>query len=423
MKIMSTPYHDFLFLNQTFDPQTHLFAKYYLETDGDFLTVAGGIAAESSIGTWTKLSTQKAETFQKYCAKVYFADPKKGIIQIAYPIDLFEPGNLPQLLSSIAGNIYGLKEVKKLKLLNLEFPEIYVRSFPGPQIGLKGIKEITGVADRPLIGTIIKPKEGLSSQEHTEVAMETYRGGVDLVKDDENLTSPAFNLFSDRVNYLTDSMKEAGFLGKDNPLTGGEKIYAFNITASSEIMKERAELVKQKGGNCIMVDILTCGFSGVQFIRNQNYGLIIHGHRAMHAALTRDPHHGLTMLVIAKLARLAGIDSLHTGTIVGKMEGGAKEILEINKFLTSEWYDLKKVLPVASGGLSPLDVPELYKYFGNDILLNFGGGIHGHPEGSKIGAQAVKQAVEGVTRGQSLEDYSQTHDALKIALEHWRKKV
>lgn len=410
-----SPYHDFLFLNQTFNPENHLFAKYYFETDSDFLTVAGGIAAESSIGTWTQLTTQKKDTFQKYCAKVYFADPKKGIIQIAYPIDLFEPGNLPQLLSSVAGNIYGLKEIKKLKLLNLKFPESYVKSFLGPQIGLDGIRKITGVYNRPLIGTIIKPKEGLNSREHTEVAMETYRGGVDFDKDDENLTSPPFNLFSDRVNYLTDSMKREGFLGKEK-----EKIYAFNITASSEVMKERAELVKEKGGNCIMIDILTCGFAGVQYIRNQNYGMIIHGHRAMHAALTRDPHHGLTMLVIAKLSRLSGIDSLHTGTIVGKMEGEEKEILEINKFLTSDWYGLKKVLPVASGGLSPLDVPELYKYFGNDILLNFGGGIHGHPNGSKTGAQAVKQAVEAVINNQTLEQFSQSHEALKTALKHWR---
>ena len=412
---MSSPYQDFLFLNQEFSPKNHLFAKYYLETDDDFLTIAGGIAAESSVGTWTKLSTQKADTFQKYCAKVYFASPKKGIIQIAYPIDLFEPGNLPQLLSSIAGNIYGLKEVKKLKLLNLEFPESYVKSFPGPQIGLEGIRKIAGVYDRPLIGTIIKPKEGLNSQEHTEVAMETYRGGVDFVKDDENLTSPPFNLFSDRVNLLTDNMKQTGFLGKDK-----QKIYAFNITASSEVMKVRAELVKQKGGNCIMVDILTCGFSGVQYIRNQNFGMIIHGHRALHAALTRDPHRGLTMLVIAKIARLAGIDSLHTGTIVGKMEGGEEEVLEINKFLTSDWYGLKKVLPVASGGLSPLDVPELYKYFSNDILLNFGGGIHGHPEGSFKGARAVYQAVEGTVKGLGLEEFSKSHEELKSALNHWQ---
>lgn len=412
---MITPYHDFLFLNNSYDPQTHLFAKFYFETDDDFYTVAGGIAAESSIGTWTQLTTQKKELFENYCAKVYYADKSRKIIQIAYPLILFEPGNLPQLLSSVAGNIYGLREIKKLKLLNLEFPKKYVLSFPGPQIGLEGIKELTGVSNRPLIGTIIKPKEGLDYKEHTEVALESYRGGVDLVKDDENLTSPSFNPFLSRVRLLTEKMKEEKFLQSSS-----EKIYAFNITSSAEIMKERAEFVKANGGNCIMIDVLTCGFASLQFIRAQKYGLVIHGHRAMHGAFTRDPHHGLTMLVFAKICRLAGIDSLHTGTIVGKMEGEAKEVLEINKFLTSNWHGLKKVLPVASGGLSPLHVPDLYNYFGNDILLNFGGGIHGHPDGSRAGAEAVIEAVNASVKKIPLSEYSLSHPLLNKALSHWK---
>lgn len=404
---MDSPYKSFLFLNQTFDPESHLFAKYYLETDEDFLTVAGGVAAESSIGTWTFLTTQRQETFNKYCAKVFFADKDKGLIKIAYPIDLFEKGNLPQLLSSVAGNIFGLKEVKKLKLLDLDMPESYVTSFPGPRFGIDGIREITKVENRPLIGSIIKPKEGLSSEEHAKIAMDVYHGGVDLVKDDENLTSPPFNPFYDRVHLLTDEMKQ-------------DKIYCFNITASAEVMKERAEFVKSRGGNCIMIDILTAGFSSLQYIRNLNYDLLIHAHRAMHAALTRDPKEGISMLVIAKLARLAGVDSLHTGTIVGKMEGGEEEVLTINKFLTSDWFGLKKVMPVASGGLSPLMIPNLMKYFGDEVILNFGGGIHGHPQGSFEGAKAVVQAVEAVKSGVSLEEYGKTHEALKIALEHWK---
>lgn len=412
---MVLPYHSFLFLNQSFDPETHLFATYILQTNNDFETTAGGIAAESSIGTWTELTTQKKFTFNKYCAKVFYADKHSGIIKIAYPIELFEPGNIPQLLSSVAGNIYGLKEVKKLKLLDLILPKNYVLSFPGPQIGLEGIREITGVKNSPLLGSIIKPKEGLSSKEHAEVALQVYRGGINLVKDDENLTSPSFNTFYNRVQIVTDSMKKEKFLRY-----GPEKIHAFNITASCEVMKERAEFARSRGSNCVMIDILTAGFSGTQYIRNQNYGMILHGHRAMHAALTRNPEEGLTMMVLAKLARLAGIDSLHTGTIVGKMDGGAEEVLQVNNFLTSDWYGLKKTLPVASGGLSPLDVPDLLGYFGSDILLNFGGGIHGHPRGSLEGAKAVVQAVEAVKRDISLTEYGKTHEALKIALEHWK---
>lgn len=411
---MDSPYKSFLFLGQAFDPEKHIVATYKLQTDEDFLTVAGGVAAESSIGTWTFLTTQSKENFNKLCAKVFFADKNTGLIKIAYPLDLFEKGNIPQLLSSVAGNIFGLKEVKKLRLIDLELPEIYVKSFPGPEVGLDGIKEKVGIKNRPLVGSIIKPKEGLSSLDHTKVAMEVYRGGLDFVKDDENLTDPVFNPFYDRVELLTDAMKKEKYLEGEN-----EKIYAFNITASSEVMKERAEFVKSRDGNCIMVDILTCGFSGVQYIRNQKYGLIIHGHRAMHAALTRDPERGISMLVLAKIARLSGIDSLHTGTIVGKMEGVEEEVLKINKFLISDWYGLKRVLPVASGGLSPLSIPDLMKYFGNDILLNFGGGIHGHPNGSQKGAVSILQAVEAVKNEKSLKDFAKDYPELEVALNHF----
>jgi len=412
---MNSPYKSFLFLNQTFDPEKHIVATYKLQTDEDFFIVAGGVAAESSIGTWTFLTTQNKENFNKLCAKVFFADSKTGIIKIAYPLDLFEKGNIPQLLSSIAGNIFGLKEVKKLKLLDLELPKEYVISFPGPALGIDGIKKLTGIKDRPLLGSIIKPKVGLSAKDHTRVAMEVYKGGIDFVKDDENLTDQVFNPFYERVELITNEMKKEKYLQN-----GDEKIYAFNITAPSEVMKERAEFVKSRDGNCIMIDILTVGFSGVQYIKNQKYGMIIHGHRAMHAALTRDPDSGISMLVLAKIARLVGIDSLHTGTIVGKMEGGEEEVLKINKFLTSDWFGLSKVLPVASGGLSPLSVPNLIKYFGNDVLLNFGGGIHGHPKGSLNGAKAVIEAVEAVKNGETLDKYSENHEDLKIALNHWK---
>ena len=170
-----------------------------------------------------------------------------------------------------------------------------------------------------------------------------------------------------------------------------------------------------------MVDIITVGFGALQSLRKQNLGLIIHGHRAMHAALTKNEKHGIAMLVWAKLARLAGIDELHTGTVIGKMEGGKEEVTEINKFLLSEWYGLGKTLPVASGGLHPGLIPDLIDILGNNVILNFGGGIHGHPMGSIAGVLAVRQAIEAVKRGVSLESYAKSHPELKVAMEYWNK--
>lgn len=415
----ASPYRSYLHLGEKVDPQKHILATFRLAAQGNFGEVAGGVAAESSVGTWTQVITQLKEVWEKLHARVLKADKKTGFLEIAYPLELFEPGNIPQLLSSVAGNIFGLKEVKKLKLLDLELPQVYVKSFPGPKLGVKGIRKLSGVFGRPLIGCIIKPKEGLDVRQHARVAMEVYEGGVDFVKDDENLTSQNFNPFKDRVAEIMKCLNDS------NPArsSGGHlnKIYAFNITASAEVMKERAEWVKKHRGNCLMVDILTVGFSAFQYIRNQDHNLILHGHRAGHAALTRDPEEGISMLVLAKLARLAGVDSLHTGTVVGKMEGGEEEVVTINKFLLSEWYGLKPVLPVASGGLYPSLIPDLVKILGKEVLLNFGGGIHGHPRGSKAGAQAVYQALEATEKEIPLTIYAKAHPELKEALETWSK--
>lgn len=415
---MANTYKSYLSIGESIDRQNHIIASFYLQSDGQpFDRTAGGVAAESSVGTWTDVSLQEKTLWEKLHGKVIEMDETSGLVKVAYPLELFESGNIPQLLSSIAGNIFGLLEISALRILDIEFPEIFVKSFPGPFWGIEGIRKITGVFDRPLIGSIIKPKLGLTTEEHMNAALNVYEAGVDLVKDDENLTSQTFNNFYKRVEVGAEKMKGGQFLVK-----GAEKIYAYNITASYDEMIKRAEYVVEKGGNCLMIDILTSGFASVCGIRNKNLGKIIHAHRAMHAAFTRSKQYGISMLVIAKLARLAGVDSLHTGTIVGKMEGGKEEVLTINNFLQSDWYGLKTVLPTASGGLHPGHIPDLYKLLGKDVLCNFGGGIHGHPDGSKKGAKAVVQGFEAAIKNIALAEYAKDHPELAKALEKWGVK-
>lgn len=412
---MANPYKSYLSIGESIDRKNHIIVSFYLQSEGQpFDKTAGGVAAESSVGTWTDVNLQGKTLWDKLHGKVFEADEKMGSVKIAYPLELFEPGNIPQLLSSIAGNIFGLLEVSALRILDIDFPEIFIKSFPGPFWGIEGIRKITGISNRPLIGSIIKPKLGLSHIEHMNAALDVFEAGVDLVKDDENLTSQSYNSFYNRVDEGTNQMKRSGFLGK-----GSEKIYAYNITASYEEMLKRAEYVVAKGGNCLMIDILTSGFAAVCGIRNKNFGKIIHAHRAMHAAFTRSKQYGISMLVIAKLARLSGVDSLHTGTIVGKMEGGKEEVLAIDNFLRGEWYGLKTVLPTASGGLHPGHIPDLYRLLGKDVLCNFGGGIHGHPDGSKAGAAAIVQAFDAATKNISLTEYAKDHKELMRALEKW----
>jgi ribulose-bisphosphate carboxylase large chain len=206
---------------------------------------------------------------------------------------------------------------------------------------------------------------------------------------------------------------------KAEDITGQKKVYVANITARVHNMLKRAEFVKAQGGRVAMMDIVTVGFSGVQHIRDQNFGLILHGHRAMHGAFTHSSRHGIAMLPLAKIARLAGIDQLHTGTVIGKMRGGAEEVSEINHCMRRQWHDIKPTLPIASGGVHPGLVPEMVRLIGKDVIINMGGGIHGHPDGTRSGAMAARQAVEASMKNVDLQMYARENHELARALEKW----
>lgn len=404
--------------------ESEIIATFYVESKLPLENIAVEIAKESSIGSWTKLTTSSQKIFDKLAPQIFYLNEKNKIIKIAYPIALFEFGNIPQLLSSLAGNIFSMKIINNLRLLDIEFPKKYIDSFQGPRWGIDGIRKILDINQRPLIGSIIKPKVGLSAKQHAQLAHDVWRNGVDIVKDDENLTDQSFNKFKTRVNEVLKQRKKA------EQETGQKKMHVFNVTGPADVMLQRAKYVKSKSGRCIMIDLVACGLDNVQYLRKQNLGLIIHGHRAGHSMLTRNPKHGMTMLVLAKLSRLAGIDQLHTGTVVGKMEGDKDEVITINQFLKedwqhfnflrSNWSKLKPVMPIASGGLHPALMPKLIKLLGNDLIINFGGGLHGHPDGSIAGAIACKAAVEAIFKKINLMKYSKSFPELKIALKYWK---
>jgi len=401
------------FVDPKYKPfKSDLVCTFYVEPDGISLKeAAGGVAAESSVGTWTELTTVKPYV-DKLAAHVFSIEGK--VVRIAYPVELFEAGNMPNILSSVAGNVFGLKALKNLRLLDVEFPAELVKTFKGPQFGIEGIRKLLKVPKRPLVGTIIKPKLGLKTVDHAKVAYESWAGGCDIVKDDENLSSQGFNPFEDRI------VKTLEMRDKAESETGERKVYMANITAETELMLKRAEFVAAHGGEYVMVDILTCGFSALQTLRDHNFKLVIHAHRAGHAAFTKNPKHGIAMRPIAKVARIIGVDQLHVGTVVGKMSETKHEVAENIEALKTPLNGIKRVLPVASGGLHPRLIPALMELFGNDFVIQAGGGIHGHTNGTLAGATAMRQAVDATMESKTLEQYAQTHNELRVALELWR---
>ncbi len=385
---------------------------------------AEAVAAESSIGTWTTIATMSPE-IKKMGAKVF--EIKGNMVKIAYPLELFEPGNMPQIWSSVAGNIFNMKDVEFLRLEDASWPRKLVTSFKGPKFGIPGIRKLLRVKDRPLCGTIVKPKLGLSEKGHAKVAYEAWSGGLDIVKDDENLTSQPFNKFHERI------IQTLKLRDKAEDETGEKKIYMPNVTAETSEMIKRAKFVKDCGGEYAMVDILTIGWSGLQSIReaNEDLKLVLHAHRAMHGALTRNKNHGISMLFIADTVRLIGVDQLHIGTAVGKMMETKEDVMMVGEEieggfvkakghrLQEDWHGVKPVFAVCSGGLHPGLIPPLIKMLGKDIIVQAGGGVHGHPSGTKAGAAAMRQVIDAVMKKENVREYAKTHKELDQAIKKW----
>ncbi|MFB6133134.1 MAG: type III ribulose-bisphosphate carboxylase [Halanaeroarchaeum sp.] len=376
----------------------------------DMEDVAGRVASESSNGTWATLDVDASIT--DLSATAFAIDGKD--VTIAYPPDLFEGANMPQILSCIAGNIMGMKAVDAIRLRDVEWPEELATSFPGPQFGSAVKERFLEAPDRPALATVPKPKVGLSTEAHAKIGYRAWTGGIDLLKDDENLTNQSFNRFEDRV--------ARSFEMRDRAVeeTGDAKGYLVNITADAEEMKRRADLVADHGGNFVMVDVITVGWGAVQTVREYagDLGLAIHAHRAMHAAFDRLDHHGVAMRVLAQVARLVGVDHIHTGTAnLGKLEN--EDTAGINEWLASDLYGLRDVLPVASGGLHPGTVEPLLERVGPDVMIQAGGGVHGHPDGTKAGGRAFRQAVDAALSGIDPETYAADHPELAVALDQW----
>jgi len=400
------------FVDLTYQPkENELICTFQVDPEGiSFEEAAGGVAAESSVGTWTELTTEKPYV-KRLAAHVF--NIETNLVKIAYPIELFETSNIPNILSSVAGNVFGLKTLKNLRLLDIKFPTQLLNGFKGPAFGIAGIRKLLKVPKRPLIGTIIKPKLGLETKDHAKVAYEAWFGGCDIVKDDENLSSQSFNPFKERLVQTLEARDKA------QTQTGERKVYMINITAETNVMLKRADAVLDQGGEYVMVDILTCGWSALQTLRDQNFKLVIHAHRAGHAAFTKNQQHGIAMKPIATIARIIGIDQLHVGTVVGKMSETKTEVVANISACKAKLDNLKSVLPVASGGLHPRLVPSLIETFGNDFVIQAGGGIHGHPKGTISGAKAMRQAVDAKFEGKTLAEYAKNHYELELALKHW----
>jgi ribulose-bisphosphate carboxylase large chain len=391
------------------------------------------VAGESSTATWTVVWTDRLTAHEHYQAKCYRVDAVPNIegqyiAYIAYDIDLFEEGSIANLTSSIIGNVFGFKALKALRLEDMRIPLHYVKTFQGPAHGIIMEREYLDKFGRPLLGATTKPKLGLSARNYGRVVYEALRGGLDFTKDDENINSQPFMRWRDRYLYSMEGVNRA------IAATGEVKGHYLNVTAGTmEDMYERATFAKELGSVIIMID-LTIGYTAIQSMAKwaRANSLILHLHRAGHGTYTRQKNHGVNFRVIAKWMRLAGVDHIHAGTVVGKLEGDPnatagyydtcremKQPVDRVKgiFFEQDWGAMPGMMPVASGGIHAGQMGDLLHYLGEDVVLQFGGGTIGHPMGIAAGAEANRVALEAMIKARNEgRDYrKEAQDILKAA--------
>ena len=383
----------------------------------DPIEAAAAVAGESSTATWTVVWTDRLTACDSYRAKAFKVEPVPNnpgqvFAWIAYDIILFEQGSIANMTASLIGNVFGFKPLKALRLEDIRIPVAYVKTFDGPPTGLIVERERLDKFGRPLLGATTKPKLGLSGRNYGRVIYEGLKGGLDFMKDDENINSQPFMHWRDRFLYVMDAVNKA------SAATGEVKGSFLNVTAGTmEDMYERAEFARELGSVVVMIDLVV-GWTAIQSMSRwaRRNDMILHMHRAGHGTYTRQKAHGISFRVIAKWLRLAGVDHLHAGTAVGKLEGDpltvqgyynvcrdsfTRQDLPRGIFFDQDWCDLRKVMPVASGGIHAGQMHQLLDLFGDDVVLQFGGGTIGHPAGIQAGAVANRVALEAMVKARN----------------------
>lgn len=413
-----------------------IYATYFIETAYPLAEAAATMAGEQSTGTFLRVPGETDELRERFAAKVESIEegkpataptlPGSGTpknwdgkhrtaeVILSWPLHNIGP-SLPNLLATVAGNLSELKPFSGLKLLDITLPPAFLDAYQGPQFGVEGTRNLTGVFDRPIIGTIIKPSIGQTPEATAQQAKTLAEAGIDFIKDDELQSDCPHCPFNARVTAVLD------VLNNHAARTGKRVMYAANITGDLDQMLARLAHIEANHGTCAMVSMNSIGLPAMKIIR-KHAKVAIHGHRNGWGMIGRSPAAGMSFVAFQKLWRLAGIDHTHVNGLRNKFcESDESVIASARACLTPMFPAPHKgceVMPVFSSGQSARQAPDTWKALGTtNLIYACGGGIMGHPQGVAAGVTSLHQAWEAATKEIPLSTYAETHPELKAALE------
>lgn len=404
-------------------------ATYIIETSQEIERTAEILAGEQSTGTFVRVARESEDVRARFAAQVTsieelapsgasplpgsIGDPstrKRARISLRFPLSNFGP-SLPNLQAAVAGNLFEIKELAAIKLIDIDIPAAFAERYPGPAFGLEGTRRLMSRPRGAMIGTIVKPSIGLSPTELAEVVGELCEAGIDFIKDDELQGNSPSSPLAERVRAVMPVIERYA------DRTGFKPMYAFNITDDIGRLEANHDLVVAAGGTAVMACINMVGLAGVEYLRG-HAEVPIHGHRAMFGAISRSEQLGFSFRAWQKLARLSGVDHLHTNGISNKFYESDAEVLDSIEAVREPLLNQRAIVPVLSSGQWAGLAHATYAATGtSDLLVLAGGGIHGHPGGAAAGVESMRSAWASAERGESVEQAITSSPAFATATE------
>ncbi|MCR8842909.1 2,3-diketo-5-methylthiopentyl-1-phosphate enolase [Paenibacillus sp. SC116] len=398
-------------------------ATYRLYDDrADFHKKAESIAVGLTLGSWTDIPETKKASMQKHLGRVVdvhihdsdIPGERYADVRIAYP-DVNFSRDIPAMLVTVFGK---LSMDGRVKLLDLDWSTSFQQAFAGPKFGIEGIREQLGVYNRPLLMSIFKSVIGHDLDALREQFYQQALGGVDLIKDDEILFENPLTPIQDRVKICLEAAKQA------EEATGKKLLYAANLTGPTFELRDQARRAIDAGANALLFNVLSYGYDALHGLASDpEISVPIMAHPALAGALYPSPHYGISArLLLGKLLRLAGADFVLFPSPYGSVTMPKEDTQGIREACTDTSRPMKQSFPVPSAGIHPGLVPLIIRDYGLDVVVNAGGGVHGHPLGAIGGGQAFVQAIDAVLQGTSLKEYALNHEALHHAIQIWGTK-
>ena len=403
---------------------------YRIETAGDPRRLADKIASDQSTGTFVELPGETADLKARCAARVAMIRPLPPIDVPSFPTDAAGPFNrvdadiefpldvvgtdIAALATIALGGVFSIKGLSGIRIVGLRLPAAFIRAHPGPQFGIDGSRAVSGVHGRPLIGTIIKPNLGLTPGETAAITRQLVEAGVDFIKDDEKLMSPAYSTLEARVQAVMPVLRD------HEQISGRRVMYAFGISsADPEQMLRNHDIVADAGGTAAVININSVGYGGLAYLRRRSR-LVLHAHRNGWDILTRHPGLGFDFSVYQTLWRLLGIDQFQVNGIGAKYwEPDDSFVQSFRDCSTPLLSPSDRALPVVCSGQWGGQAPETYARTGQTIDLMYlgGGGIIAHPGGPGAGVRAIRQAWEATVAQIPLVTYAREHAELAQSLQ------